>query len=287
MVELITNGTLLTEKRARRLIDAGLDTLWVSLDGARPESYEDVRLGAALPKVLENVTRFQRLRGGGHFPKPEIGIAFVAMTRNVADLPEILTLAQRLRAARVAVSNVLPYTREMRAEVLYTRAISDATYMPSPHIPRLSLPKMDFNDVTREPFFQALRSGYNVSFAGNNLGGANDVCQFVESGAIAVGWDGGVSPCLPLLHTHVSWLKGRRRLSQRHVVGSIAEHSLLELWNDAEYVAYRERVQSFAFAPCTFCGGCDMAESNREDCAGNRFPACGGCLWAQGVIQCP
>ena len=34
------------------LVDAGLDVLWVSMDGATPESYEDVRLGAELPHVL-------------------------------------------------------------------------------------------------------------------------------------------------------------------------------------------------------------------------------------------
>jgi hypothetical protein len=28
-------------------------------------------------------------------------------------------------------------------------------------------------------------------------------------------------------------------------------------------------------------------ERYEEDCYGNTFPACGGCLWAQGVIQCP
>jgi hypothetical protein len=46
-------------------------------------------------------------------------------------------------------------------------------------------------------------------------------------------------------------------------------------------------VQGFAFAPCTFCGGCEMLDGNEEDCLGNEFPACGGCLWAQGLIQCP
>jgi hypothetical protein len=30
-----------------------------------------------------------------------------------------------------------------------------------------------------------------------------------------------------------------------------------------------------------------LAEANLEDCLGNTAPACGGCLWAQGVIQCP
>lgn len=44
-VELITNGTILTEKKSRELIDAGLDILWVSLDGATPESFADVWMG--------------------------------------------------------------------------------------------------------------------------------------------------------------------------------------------------------------------------------------------------
>jgi hypothetical protein len=30
-----------------------------------------------------------------------------------------------------------------------------------------------------------------------------------------------------------------------------------------------------------------MAEKNEEDCFANSFPTCGGCLWAQGVIQYP
>ena len=55
-VSLITNGILLTEQVTRRLIDLRLDKLWVSLDGASPECYADVRLGDALPVVIENLT---------------------------------------------------------------------------------------------------------------------------------------------------------------------------------------------------------------------------------------
>lgn len=286
-VELITNGTLLTEQRSRQLIEAGLDILWVSIDGATPESYADVRLGATLPQVLDNLDRFRRLRPPAHLPRPEIGIAFVAMKRNIADLPEVIALGRRLGATRFLVTNVLPYTAEMSTETLYEGALSDITYLPSLWLPQLSLPKMDLNDLTREAFLRALRSGCNVTFAGNNLGGANDVCTFVESGAMAIAWDGNVSPCIPLMHTHVSYLHGRQRVSQRYVIGNVAERDLLALWNDPDYVAYRDRVQRFAFSPCTFCGGCELAETNESDCLGNTFPTCGGCLWAQGVIRCP
>ncbi len=285
--ELITNGTLLNSTKARGLISAGLDTLWVSIDGATPESYADVRMGAELPKVIENLKRFKRARPPAHRPKPEIGIAFVAMKRNLADLPKVLAMGRRLGAKKFMVSNVLPHTEEMRHETLYDRTLNDITYLPSSWLPRLSLPKMEINDLTQKHVFQALNSGCNVTYAGNNFGGANDVCVFIEGGSMAIGWDGGVSPCPPLLHTHVSYLNGRRRISKQHVIGKVTEKSLQELWYDPDYVAYRERVQRFAFAPCTFCGGCDLLDSNEEDCLGNGFPACGGCLWAQAVIQCP
>lgn len=286
-IELVTNGTLLAEKSARKLIEAGLDVLWVSIDGATPESYADVRLGAHLPQVLENLARFRRLRPPAHRPKPEIGIAFVAMKRNIAELPELLLLGKRLGVTRFSVSNLLPHSEEMAGEILYKRSLNSITYLPSPWLRHLDLPKMDFNEHTGEALLRAFSSGYNVTFAGYNLGGANDVCTFIENGSMAVGWNGEVSPCPPLVHTHTGYLQGYERVSQRHIIGNIRDRGLLDLWRDPEYVAYRDRVQRFAFAPCTSCGGCELSWDNQTDCFAVTSPACGGCLWAQAVIQCP
>ncbi|MBE0680656.1 MAG: SPASM domain-containing protein [Anaerolineales bacterium] len=287
-VELITNGTILTEKKSRELIDAGLDILWVSLDGATPEGFADVRLGAELPVILENLRRLFKMRGGGHFPKPEIGIAFVAMKRNINDLPKIIKLGHTFGARYFSVSNVQPATKEMQDDRLYLRTMRNIAYLPSPVLPKLSLPKMDFNEETQAALIEAFNSGCNVSFAGNNWGGANDVCNFVESGTMSVAWTGDVSPCWPLMHTHTSYLHGKPRVSNKHIIGNVSESSLEEIWLSPEYLAYRERLHNFVFAPCTFCGGCDLSETNEEDCLGNDIaPVCGGCLWAQGIIQCP
>jgi MoaA/NifB/PqqE/SkfB family radical SAM enzyme len=286
-VEIITNGILLNAERSRRLIDAHIETLWISIDGAQPESYADVRLGAELPRVIENVQTFRSMRRHSFRPMPEIGINFVAMKRNIHDLPAVLKLALSLGARRFMASNVLPYDRSMQKETLYNAALINIAYLPSPWLPRLNIPKLDIDDTTREAFLGALQSGWNVTFAGNNLGGANDVCNFVESGSMAIGWDGSVAPCIPLLHSHTTYLRKRERFVRRHVIGTVSDHSLSDLWNDPGYVAYRKRVQSFAFAPCSFCGGCEMLDSNLEDCLGNTFPVCGGCLWAQALIQCP
>jgi len=286
-VELITNGTTLTEKRSRQLIEAGLDLLWVSLDGATPESYADIRLGAELPKVIANLARLRRMRPGGHHPRPELGIAFVAMRRNIADLPELIRIGRSVGARLFSITNVLPYTAEMQGERLYERTLKHIAYLASPWLPSLSLTKIDLDDTTGPVFLQVLNSGCNVIFAGNNLSGANDVCNFIESGSLSIRWDGAVSPCWPLMHNHVSYLHGKERRNRQHVIANVHERGLMDIWLDPDYLAYRQRVQNFAFAPCTFCGGCDLSEANEEDCLGNEFPVCGGCLWAQGIIQCP
>lgn len=286
--ELITNGTILNEKKSRELIDAGLDVLWVSLDGASADSFADIRMGAELPSIIENLKRLFKLRKGGHFPKPEIGVAFVAMKRNIADLPKIIKLGHTFGAKYYSVSNVQPPTADLQGDRLYLRTMRNIAYLPSPMLPKLSLPKIDFNEDTQAALIETFNSGCNISFAGNNWGGANDVCNFVEGGTMSVAWNGDVSPCWPLMHTHVSYLHNKPRLSKKHVIGKVKDHLLEDIWLDPEYVAYRERLHNFVFAPCIFCGGCDLSEENLEDCLGNTiFPVCGGCLWAQGIIQCP
>ena len=55
-VELITNATLLTEEVTKKLLAAGIDTLWVSLDGFSKESYEAIRKGS-LYSLVEKTFR--------------------------------------------------------------------------------------------------------------------------------------------------------------------------------------------------------------------------------------
>jgi len=112
-------------------------------------------------------------------------------------------------------------------------------------------------------------------------------CPFIHADALVVGAAGGVSPCLSLLHDHVSYLNGRERRSRSYVIGNLVDDALVSLWHSPEHIAFRQRVRTFDFSPCTDCGGCDFSLANEEDCFGNAFPTCGGCLWAQGVIRCP
>jgi MoaA/NifB/PqqE/SkfB family radical SAM enzyme len=294
-VEIITNGTLLTPTISNRLMGAGLDMLWVSLDGASPESYADVRLGATLPQVLKNLAAFQQARlarnvcpncksaeGYNFYDKPLIGIVFVAMKRNIRDLPALLEMCNRYAVSRFMVSNLLPYTQDMCSETLYSKTLMETTPLTT-----LELPRMDVNEITAKSLRDASRTGYSLMVGGANSHDASNRCPFIHAGASAISWDGKMSPCIPLLHSHTRYVNDRAHLCGSYVVGNVNDRPLRELWTHKEYVRFRERVQLFEFSPCTACGGCDLSENNEEDCQGNTFPTCGTCPWAQGVIQCP
>ncbi len=285
-VELITNGILLTEQRSHDLIEAGLDTLWVSVDGVTPESYADIRIGADLPKVFKNIRRMAILRHETT-RRPEIGISFVAMRKNIADLPALIRKGPQLGVSRFIITNVFPYTAEMCREMLDVRSVDGVDSIPSPWTPRIDLPRMDLNEASQEAVFHTMRYRHNVRINGVPLGQERGRCPFIESGSIVISWDGNISPCLALMHSYPTYLNGQDRTVRRYVLGNLADGDLKSTWEAPDYVAFRKRVQEFDFAPCTWCGGCEMAEKNEEDCFSNPFPTCGGCLWAQGVIQCP
>ena len=263
--------------------DLGLDGLWVSLDGASPECYADVRVEGDLGVVMANLERLRDLKITARSQTPRLGIAFVAMKRNLAELPEVLRLEHRVGARKFLVSNVYPHTPELLREILYRRSIGESLWSRS----TIRMGRMDPNRDAAVLLQSVLQGPYGPRLEGAELLSPSDACPFVSRGSTCVRWDGQVSPCLPLLHTHTSYLENRVRTNTAYAVGSILDRDLLDLWRSSEYVALRKRLEEFDFSPCTACNSCDMADGNLEDCFGNVLPTCGGCLWAQGFIQCP
>ena len=57
-----TNGTVMTEKLAKKLINSGLTQIIFSLDTTDKKIYEEMRVGANFEKVNKNVERFIEIR---------------------------------------------------------------------------------------------------------------------------------------------------------------------------------------------------------------------------------
>jgi molybdenum cofactor biosynthesis enzyme MoaA len=99
-----TNMTVMTEEQAQQCVDAGIDTVHVSIDAPTPAAYEAVRLGARLPLVLRNVRRLVAARDGR--AKPGIVLVAVLMRSTLDGLPQLVELAAGLGVDSMSVQQL-------------------------------------------------------------------------------------------------------------------------------------------------------------------------------------
>src|SRR6476646_868180 len=76
-VGMISNGSLITEKIARGMIEAGLDAINISVDAAGKEVFERTRLNLEYDTVIGNIRTLARLRNEAGRTHPKLILSFV------------------------------------------------------------------------------------------------------------------------------------------------------------------------------------------------------------------
>ncbi|NRA95039.1 MAG: SPASM domain-containing protein [Planctomycetes bacterium] len=118
-IEMTSNATLITEALAEGLVDAGVDFVTFSIDGARAETYEYIRRGARFERFIEGLDTLARVKEKRGSAAPTISFNMVLMRRNVDELPDVVRLAHRYGAAVMHTSLLLPQDGlEMEEEAL-------------------------------------------------------------------------------------------------------------------------------------------------------------------------
>lgn len=84
-----TNGSLLTERMAKGLLDSGLDRINFSVQGLDPVNYQEV-MGLPLQKTLDNINRLLKLKRAGRYMKPRIRVCMLVTRFIEPQLPEII-----------------------------------------------------------------------------------------------------------------------------------------------------------------------------------------------------
>ena len=126
-----TNAVLLTEDKAKMVIDSGLDRLIVSFEGFERFLYEKNRVGAKFDEVVANVERLRNLRERLGVSKPKIQVQallvpelrnrmdeFVKFWENRVDQvsyndmePSVGTVLQRIKQVKSTWICPFPYQR--------------------------------------------------------------------------------------------------------------------------------------------------------------------------------
>ncbi|MER2266157.1 radical SAM protein [Methylobacterium oxalidis] len=88
-----TNGTVLSEKNGRALIEAGLDELRVSLDASTRASYIQVRGKDYFERILRNVRAFRALQEREGHATPRVSAWLTGLKETLHELPAFVRVA--------------------------------------------------------------------------------------------------------------------------------------------------------------------------------------------------
>jgi radical SAM protein with 4Fe4S-binding SPASM domain len=240
-----TNGTLLTRERAERLVRLGVDWLHISLDGATPATYEGIRDGSDFARVRRNVRSLVDVMRALQAERPRLSLVFVAMRRNVHELPELVRLAAEWGVGRLFVQNLShsfgdtdpggtygEIRRYAAEEALWSdadkedaaRVFADAARVAEELGVDLRLPRLEEPPPRpREPG----RPGCHWPF---------------ESAYVT--HDGKVQPCCMVMG------------SDRVVLGDVGEERFGTVWTGEEYARFREGLMGGD--PPEVCRGCSL-----------------------------
>jgi len=153
-----SNGLLLDEKRAISLMEAGLDRLCLSLDSVSPETFRVVREGGELQDIDRAFAALNQARKTCCRPDFRIGIEFVVMRDNLAELPATLRWAASRGANFAIVTHLLPYDGSFVKDVAYDTNTEEATGLFESWQNRAKAEGIDITDYFRTAFLRYSRT---------------------------------------------------------------------------------------------------------------------------------
>ncbi|MBI3075441.1 MAG: radical SAM protein [Deltaproteobacteria bacterium] len=231
----VTNGMLL-DRVAEVLVREGLTYLGISVDGATPATFEAIRQGGRLKKILANLRLLNDLKRQHGSVEPRTRFVFVAMRQNIEELPLLVDVAADHEVSEVKVNYLTVYREEdvgqslWHHQALCAEQFEAAATRAAQRGVLLTLPPLIGQDQGAEGFHKDCHLPWTELFLGS---------------------DGLVRPCMINTET----------------LGDARTQDLATLWRDAKYQWFREVVNSAG--PPRECATCYQARFSNV----NRYEA--------------
>ncbi len=250
-LQLNTNGTLIKDSPLLRRVMCQSSVIKFSVDGARPETYERIRVGADFKEVMDNIRLVVHLREELPAPqRPRLVMATVLMRQNLDELVGLVDLAHDLGLDGLEIAHMTVLTEAMDGESLrHTPEAADKAFAAARaradslgfslalpprmdgHPIKVSLGARARGWVLRASGLSGARVWRGLRAVRNRAqiarweraAGGSVPCRFLRSGTfITIGGD--VTPC---------------PMPGRPVAGNLAQTPFPEIWNGEVLTAMR------------------------------------------------
>jgi len=228
---VLTNGTLIDEKVARKLKKSGVKYVQVSLDGGK-EIHESIRGKGTFDKAISGIKNL--VKAG-----IEVTIMVTIMKRNIKDVPYLLDLAEKLGVKRIAFQRLVPIGcgKNIYEEILTPKEVAELLLFLNSQRRRVEI-------IKRSPFWRIIQNN-NFVFSGCSAGNFG----------MAVLPDGTVLPC--------------RRLPIP--VGNITRESLIEIYFLNPFMKKLRNRENCECSDCPYISRCYGCRGIAYAVTGNPF----------------
>jgi MoaA/NifB/PqqE/SkfB family radical SAM enzyme len=234
---------MLTERKGRELIAAGLDELRVSLDAAEPETFLAVRGKDMFDRIVRNVRAFTALQRAEGIERPLVSLWLTGLKETIDQLPEFVRLAHRIGVSEIHLQRLV-FTPEGQGLARARSALFE---------------KLDGDDSKRLSEAAAVAEALGVRL---NASGATEPGTSLKRAADAQPWSLCRRPWTLMYFT----AHGRAipcciapfsmRGYDNFTLGDATQESLRQIWNGPRYQDFRRALLSDK--PPVACASCGV-----------------------------
>lgn len=115
-----TNAHYLTDEKARRTVESGLDRLIISIDGTTQDVYQQYRVGGNLEKVLEGTRNIIKWKKELKSATPHVIFQFLVVKPNEHQIEDVKKLAEEMGVDEVGLKTAQIYDYEEGSDLIPT-----------------------------------------------------------------------------------------------------------------------------------------------------------------------
>jgi MoaA/NifB/PqqE/SkfB family radical SAM enzyme len=242
-VFLVDSFDLVDKQLAERLIEIGVDGIWISWDAATKETYEKMKVGCNFEKGLNNIKNLIALKKKMRSPIPELCFRYIVTTLNVHEMPQFIELVHSLgdRGALGDGSGI-----EFAGLLIF----DEVKHLFVEEVPE---------DILQDTKKEAKELNVHVSFAHSSRSKLRPLerCRAWAEPYIMMG--GYVMPCCAVLQNN------NRDFLRKHAFGNMLETPFKEIWYSKRYKKFRQMIPKKDEKVPILCRGCRAYDASYRE----------------------
>lgn len=241
-VFLVDSFNRIDEPTAEKLVELGVDGIWISWDGATPETYESIKKGCNFHNGVKNIKYLLKQKKLHNSPIPEICFRYIITTKNMHEMSQFPSFVKSIGTKKELGDRSV-------AEFVGLLSFPEIEHLFVPHVPQ---------QIITETKQEAQKHNIDVSFAhpGTTLPPMEKCTAWMEPYIMMGGY---VMPCCAVL------MSNNRDFLRENALGNIYETPFKDIWNSPRYKQLRHNVIHSNTPVPKLCAGCRAFDTTKRE----------------------